>query len=106
MESIGIASFYPITEMLQDTSQLHYYRDKLVAWFPALEILDREHFLFYSLLAVAALFVFKNVFLVFWNFSKFQKSPKITNIDQNESIISKKYFQQNNMFEMSRNKSL
>ena len=64
MESIGIASFYPITEMLQDTSQLHYYRDKLVAWFPALEILDRDHFLFYSLLAVAALFVFKNVFLV------------------------------------------
>ncbi len=64
MESIGIASFYPITEMLQDTSQLHYYRDKLVAWFPALEILDREQFLFYSLLAVAALFVFKNVFLV------------------------------------------
>jgi len=64
MESIGIASFYPITEMLQDTSQLHYYRDKLVAWFPALEILDQEQFLFYSLLAVAALFVFKNVFLV------------------------------------------
>ena len=64
MESIGIASFYPITEMLQDTSQLQYYRDKLVAWFPALEILDREQFLFYSLLAVAALFVFKNVFLV------------------------------------------
>jgi ATP-binding cassette, subfamily B, bacterial PglK len=64
MESIGIASFYPITEMLQDSSQLDYYRDKLVAWIPGLEILDRDKFLIYSLLVVAAIFVFKNVFLV------------------------------------------
>jgi ABC-type multidrug transport system fused ATPase/permease subunit len=64
MESIGIASFYPITEMLQDSSQLDYYRDKLVAWIPELEILDKDQFLFYSLLVVAALFVFKNVFLI------------------------------------------
>ena len=64
MESIGIASFYPITEMFQDASQHQYYKDKLAAWFPTVGILDREQFLFYSLLAVAALFVFKNVFLV------------------------------------------
>lgn len=64
MESIGIASFYPITEMLQDASQLDYYRDKLIRWVPALEILDREQFIFYSLMAVAAIFVIKNVFLV------------------------------------------
>ena len=42
MESLGIASFYPITEMIQDTNQLDYYRSKLVSWVPALEILDQE----------------------------------------------------------------
>ena len=64
MESVGIASFYPITEMFQDPSQLDYYRDKLVVWIPELEILDREQFLFYSLIAMAALFIFKNAFLI------------------------------------------
>ena len=61
MESLGIASFYPITEMIQDTNQLDYYRNKLVSWVPALEILDREQFIFFSLLTTAGLFVFKNV---------------------------------------------
>jgi ATP-binding cassette, subfamily B, bacterial PglK len=64
MESIGIASFYPLTEMFQDANQLDYYRSQLVAWAPALELLSREQFLFYSILAVAVLFVFKNVFLI------------------------------------------
>ena len=31
MESIGIASFYPITNMLQDASELERYQDTLVA---------------------------------------------------------------------------
>jgi ABC-type multidrug transport system fused ATPase/permease subunit len=64
MESIGIALFYPITKMLQDASELERYQDKLVAWAPALQFLNREQFLFYSLLMVAALFVFKNAFLI------------------------------------------
>ena len=64
MESVGIASFYPLAEMFQNVSQLDYYRNKLITWIPVLESLSREQFLSYSLLAVAVLFVFKNVFLV------------------------------------------
>lgn len=63
-ESIGIASFYPLVDMFQDASQLDYYRNKSITWIPALESLNREQFLFYSLLGVGALFVFKNVFLI------------------------------------------
>jgi ABC-type multidrug transport system fused ATPase/permease subunit len=64
MESIGIASFYPIVDMFQDASQLDYYRDKSIARIPALEPLNREQFLFYALLGVGALFIFKNAFLI------------------------------------------
>jgi ABC-type multidrug transport system fused ATPase/permease subunit len=64
MESIGIASFYPIVDMFQDASKLDYYRNKSITWIPALEVLNREQFLFYSLFGVGAVFVFKNVFLV------------------------------------------
>jgi len=64
MEAIGIASFYPLAEIFQDTSQLDYYKDKLVSWVPAARALSQEQFLSYSLMAVATLFVFKNAFLV------------------------------------------
>ncbi len=64
MESIGIASFYPLAEMFQDANQLNLYKNKLASWVPAVEPLSQEQFLSYSLLAVAALFIFKNVFLV------------------------------------------
>ena len=64
MESIGIASFYPIVDMFQDANQLDYYRDKSIARIPALETLNREQFLFYALLGVGALFIFKNAFLI------------------------------------------
>jgi ATP-binding cassette, subfamily B, bacterial PglK len=64
MESMGIASFYPLAEMFQDANQLIYYRDKLAFWVPAVGSLNQEQFLSYSLVAIAALFVFKNVFLV------------------------------------------
>ena len=64
MESIGIASFYPLVEMFQDANQLTYYKDKLAVWVPAVGSLNQEQFLSYSLVAIAALFVFKSVFLV------------------------------------------
>ncbi|MBT5470082.1 MAG: ABC transporter ATP-binding protein [Nitrospina sp.] len=64
VESIGIASFYPLVDMFQDESQLEYYRNKSIILIPALESLSQEQFLFYSLLGVGALFVFKNAFLV------------------------------------------
>jgi ATP-binding cassette, subfamily B, bacterial PglK len=64
VESIGIASFYPIIDMFQDASQLDYYRNKSIALIPALESLNQEQFLLYSILGVGALFVFKNTFLV------------------------------------------
>ena len=64
LESIGIASFYPLTEVFQDSHQLEYYRDKLALLVPALEFLNREQFLLYSLLGIGALFIFKNLFLV------------------------------------------
>ena len=64
VESIGIASFYPLVDMFQDASRLDYYRNKSITLIPALESLNEEQFLFYSLLGVGALFVFKNTFLV------------------------------------------
>jgi ABC-type multidrug transport system fused ATPase/permease subunit len=64
VEAIGIASFYPLAEMLQDASQLSYYRDTLAAWIPAVGSLNQEQFLSYSLVALATLFVFKSIFLV------------------------------------------
>ena len=64
VESIGIASFYPLIDMFQDSSQLDYYRNKSIILIPALESLNQAQFLFYSLLGVGALFVFKNTFLV------------------------------------------
>ena len=64
MESIGIASFYPLVDMFQDASKLDYYRSKSIILIPALESLNREQFLFYSLLGVGVLFVVKNTFLV------------------------------------------
>ena len=64
IEAIGIASFYPLAEMFQDASQLKFYKDKLVSWIPVTESLSDEQFLSCSLMAVAALFIFKNVFLV------------------------------------------
>ena len=64
VESVGIASFYPLVDMFQDASQLDYYRDIIVTWVPALELLRRDQFLSYSLLAVGAIFLFKNLLLV------------------------------------------
>jgi ATP-binding cassette, subfamily B, bacterial PglK len=64
MESIGIASFYPLVDMFQNVDQLDHYRDKLNSWVPALESLSREQFLSFTLLVIGALFVFKNVFLI------------------------------------------
>ena len=64
IEAIGIASFYPLVEMFQDVNQLNFYKDKLASWFPITESLNQEQFLSYSLIVVAALFLFKNVFLV------------------------------------------
>jgi ABC-type multidrug transport system fused ATPase/permease subunit len=63
MEAIGIASFYPLAEMFQDANQLIYYKDKLAVWVPAVGSLNQEQFSSYSLVAIAALFVLKNVFL-------------------------------------------
>jgi len=64
IESIGIASFYPLADMLQDTNQLVFYRDKVAASVPAVGSLNQEQFLSYSLVAIATLFVFKSIFLV------------------------------------------
>ena len=41
IESIGIASFYPLADMIQDTNQLVFYRDKVAAWVPAVGSLNQ-----------------------------------------------------------------
>jgi len=64
MEAIGIASFYPLAEMFQDVNQLNFYKDKVTVFAPKVGDLSREQFLSLSLLAVGALFIFKNAFLV------------------------------------------
>ena len=66
IESIGIVSFYPLVDILQDANQLAYYRDKAIAWVPILASLDQEEFLSFFLLGVGAIFVFKNEFSVFY----------------------------------------
>tara|TARA_Y100001936_G_C16075103_1_gene673500 strand:+ start:408 stop:2096 length:1689 start_codon:yes stop_codon:yes gene_type:complete len=64
MESIGIASFYPITKMLQNANEVSLYQEKLMELVPFLKFQNQEQFLFFSILTVAALFVFKNIFLI------------------------------------------
>ena len=64
MESIGIASFYPLVDMFQDSGQLEHYRNMFSPWIPGLESLSQKQFLTLSLLGFAALFIFKNIFLV------------------------------------------
>ena len=64
MESIGIASFYPITKMLQNANEVSLYQEKLMELAPFLKFQNQEQFLFFSILTVAALFVFKNIFLI------------------------------------------
>jgi len=64
MESIGLASFYPIADMIQDANQLGHYQDKFIYWLPALKSLSPEEFLLCTLLGMGALFVFKNVFFI------------------------------------------
>jgi len=50
--------------MFQDAGQLDYYQNKFTPWIPALESLDRDHFLTFTLLAVGALFFLKNLLLI------------------------------------------
>ncbi len=69
MESIGIASFYPITKMLQSANEVNLYQEKLKELAPFLKFKNQEEFLFFSLLTVAALFVFKNTFLLLAGYS-------------------------------------
>ena len=64
MESIGIVSFYPLVDIFEDTSQLDHYKNKFSSEVPTLKSLGQEQFLSYSLLAVGALFIFKNLSLV------------------------------------------
>ena len=65
LESFGIASFYPLVDILQDASRLAYYESRLFALFPRLEpVLGGSSFVTYILLSVGALFIGKNLILV------------------------------------------
>jgi ABC-type multidrug transport system fused ATPase/permease subunit len=65
LESFGIASFYPIVDILQDASKLAYYEARLFALFPRLEpVLGGPSFITYLLLSVGTLFIIKNSILV------------------------------------------
>jgi ABC-type multidrug transport system fused ATPase/permease subunit len=65
LESFGIASFYPLVDILQDASKLAYYESRLFALFPRLEpVLGGSSFVTYILLSVGALFVGKNLIFV------------------------------------------
>ncbi|MBT5470206.1 MAG: ABC transporter ATP-binding protein [Nitrospina sp.] len=64
MESIGIASFYPLVDMLQDSDKLDHYKNEFSHWIPGLKSLNHEQFLLFSLLSFATLFTFKNIFIV------------------------------------------
>ena len=90
VESIGIASFYPLIDMFQDSSQLDYYRNKSIILIPALESLNQEQFLFYSLLGVGALFVFKNTFLVLAEYGNVRVVTRLYCVWMNR--ITKIYF--------------
>jgi ATP-binding cassette, subfamily B, bacterial PglK len=72
MESIGLAFFYPIADMVQDANQLGYYQDKFINWVPALASLSPEQFLLCTLLGMGALFVFKNVFFILAGYGNVQ----------------------------------
>ena len=69
LESIGIASLYPIIDMLQDADKITYYGQKVTSAFPFMgQYLDRERLIALTLIAVGLLFLFKNAFYVVANY--------------------------------------
>ena len=78
LESFGIASFYPIVDVLQDTNKLAYYEEQLFALFPELEpVLGGASFATFILLIVGALFIAKNSILVL---ATYGNSRVVTNL--------------------------
>lgn len=77
MESIGIASLYPLVDIFQDANQLDYYKDKFAFWVPAVDSLSRKQFLSYSFFAMGTFFVFKNLFLVLAGYGNIKVSTNL-----------------------------
>ncbi len=66
LESFGIASLYPIINMLQDPTARQNYEQIVFSWAPFLEEdVGGNNFIPIVLLFVGVLFIFKNIFLVF-----------------------------------------
>jgi ABC-type multidrug transport system fused ATPase/permease subunit len=70
LESVGIAFIYPIVDIIQDSVQLDFYRNKFSLWIPLVDKLNREKFLLCIIFGAALLFTVKNVLLIlagYWN---------------------------------------
>ena len=63
LESFGIASLYPVVDILQDSDQLSLYQNRFFSWIPTLEpSLGGGRFTAFLLIGVGSLFLLKNVF--------------------------------------------
>ena len=66
VESFGIASLYPVVDILLDEGQSTVYAQKLFSFIPSLEpYLGGRNFALFVLVGVGALFIVKNAFLIF-----------------------------------------
>ncbi len=65
LESFGIAAFYPVVDMMQDSARVENYRATLLEYIPwGEDYFNSQNFVPALLISIGGLFVFKNVFLV------------------------------------------
>ncbi len=65
IESFGIASLYPVMDMLLDKGQLEVYSKAFFSWFPFLEdYVGGKNFIPFVLIGAGLLFLAKNAFLI------------------------------------------
>ena len=70
LESIGIGFIYPIADIIQDSDQLDFYKNKFSPWVPQINELSREKFLNCIIVGTALLFIIKNLLVIlagYWN---------------------------------------
>ncbi len=78
LESFGIASLYPIVDILQDPKMRQEYEQMVFSWFPFLEEhISGDRFAPVVLIAVGFFFLLKNVFLVFAQHGNFKIATEL-----------------------------
>ena len=73
LESFGIASLYPVVDILQGPKVRQHYEQIIFSWLPFLdEYISGDRFIPSILVTVGIVFLFKNAFLIFAQYGNFK----------------------------------